>query len=132
MPSWKNININKQNVKTDTGRAVLINCPHNSDYDGFSFWHPSKLVREGKNSNALSIGYTDDFRFKLVKYGKGKWNIRDIIEQKEISVEEFEEMFGIMNENITSPKKDNESYLIVEEPKKIDKDIEIEECLKNN
>lgn len=108
---WKNININKQNVKFDTGRAVLIAMPHSSDYDGFSFWHPSKLVREGRHSNALSIGYTDDFNFKLVKYGKGKYNSRDIIDEQEISVEEFEEAFGVMNENITSPKtKINNEY----------------------
>lgn len=108
---WKNININKQNVKVDTGRAVLIAMPHSSDYDGFSFWHPSKLVREGRHSNALSISYTDDFNFKLVKYGKGKYNSRDIIDEQEISVEEFEEAFGVMNENITSPKtKINNEY----------------------
>ena len=108
---WKNININKQNVKADSGKAVLIAMPHSSEYDGFSFWHPSKLVREGRNSYALSIGYTDDFKFRLVKYGKGKWNSRDIIEETEIGVEEFEEAFGVINENITSPKpKINNEY----------------------
>ena len=101
---WKNININKQNIKADTYKAVLISMPKNSDYDGFSFWHPSKLVRDGRNSYAVSVGYTDDFKFKLVKYGKGKYNSRDIIAEIEIDAEEFEEAFGIMNENITSKK----------------------------
>lgn len=104
---WKNIQINKQNVKADTGRAVLIQMPHNSDYDGFSFWHPSKLVRSGYHSNALSIGYNDDFTFKLIKHGKGKYNSRDIIAEEVIGVEEFEEAFGVMSENITAPQTKN-------------------------
>lgn len=104
---WKNIQINKQNVKADTGKAVLIAMPHNSKYDGYSFWHPAKLVRNGNHSYALSIGYTNEFKFKLVKYGKGKSNSKDIIDEKEITVKEFEEALGIMNENIVAPNHKN-------------------------
>lgn len=104
---WKNIQINKQNIKAETMKAVLIQMPHNSNYDGFSFWHPSKLVRTGYNSNALSIGYNDDFTFKLIKHGKGKYNSRDIIAEEVIGVEEFEEAFRVMNENITAPHTKN-------------------------
>lgn len=129
---WKNINVNKQNVKVESAKAVLIQMPHNSDYDGYSFWHPAKLVRTGRNSNAVSIGYTEEFTFKLVKYGSGKWNSKEIVSEKTISVEEFEAAFGVMDENITTSKKDTESYLKVEEPKKIEKEVAIAECLKNN
>lgn len=129
---WKNININKQNIQYDSDKAVLINCPHKSNYDSYSFWYPSKLVRDGKHSYAVSLGYTNDFKFKLVKYGKGKWNSRDIIAEKEISAEEFEEMFGVMDENIVVPKQDNESYVKVEEPEKVEKEIELVEGLKND
>lgn len=101
---WKNINVNINQIKLNTGRAILINCPHNSEYDGFSFWHPAKLVRSGKHSASVSIGYTEDFKFKLIKYGKGKYNSRDIIDEIEISVEEFEEMFEVENQSITTPK----------------------------
>lgn len=128
---WKNININKQNIKADTGRAILINCSHKSEYDGWSFWHPAKLVRDGKHSNAVSISYTDDFTFNLKKYGNGKWNKNTIIDEKVIGVEEFEKAFGVMDENITAPIKDTDSYLIIEEPKKIEKDVKIVEELKN-
>lgn len=105
---WKNININKNNIKAETERSYLIAMPHNSDYDDYSFWHPAKLVREGRNRSAISISYTDDFKFKLVKYGKGKWNKRDVIDEKTIDAITFEEAFGIMNENIKSPKYKNE------------------------
>lgn len=128
---WKNININKQNIKYDTGNAVLINCPHKSQYNGFSFWHPSKFVKEGRNSNAVSICYNDEFKFKLIKYGKGKANRNNLLDQVIIDVEEFEEMFSVMNENIVSPYE-LQSYLIVEEPKKVDVNVEVAECLKNN
>lgn len=110
--NWKNINISKNNVKAETTKAVLINMPHNSDYDGYSFWHPTKLVREGRNRNSVSIGYTDDFKFRLKKYGKGKWNSHDVIDECEISAEYFEEAFHVMDENIKAkdPKSQYETH----------------------
>ncbi len=126
---WKNIEINLQNIETNTGKATLIKMPNNSDYAGYKFWHPSKLVRYGSNSYARSIGYTDSFKFKLFKNGNGKYNKFDIIDEIEISVEEFEEAFGCM-EDCTRAKSD-ESYLIIKEPEKFEKDIEIEKSLLN-
>lgn len=128
---WKNININKQNIEAETGKAILIKMPNNSNYKGFMFWHPTKLVRDGRNKNAVSIGYNDEFTFDLKKLGNGKYNKMDVIDEIKISVEEFEEAFGVMDENITSLKKD-ETYLRVEEPEKVEKEVEVEECLKNN
>lgn len=105
---WKNISINSNQIKAQTEKAILVNCPHNSNYDGYSFWHPSKLVRSGKHCASVSIGYTDEFEFKLIKYGKGKWNSRNIIDEVQILAQEFEEMFDIQNKNITSKIFKNE------------------------
>ena len=104
---WKNLNINTNLIKIDTGRAVLINCPHNSLYKGYSFWHPSKLVRTGRHSTAVSIGYTDDFTFKLKKYGNGKTARYEVSREVEIGVSEFEEMFKTMDMNISKPLPKN-------------------------
>lgn len=101
---WKSININKQNINAETDKAVLIACPHNSEYDGFYFWHPAKLVREGRHSNAIEIRYTEDFTFYLKKYGKGKYNCREVLDEIQLGYDELEEVFGIMDENISSPK----------------------------
>lgn len=100
MANWKNININTNQIKADTGKAVLIAMPHNSNYDGYSFWHTSKLIRSGRHSAAVSLGYTDDFTFTLKKYGKGRYNSREVIDEKVIDVEEFENAFGVVNKNI--------------------------------
>lgn len=102
--SWKNININTQNIEAQSDKATLIKMPNNSIYKGWSFWHTNKLVRDGKNSYSISIGYNDDFTFRLVKYGHGKWNKRQVLNETTISVEEFEEAFEVMNENIKAPK----------------------------
>ena len=110
--NWKNININTNNIKKDTGRAVLIAMPHSSSYDGYVFWHPSQLVRDGRNSASVSIGYNDEFKFHLKKYGKGKTNYKDVLDEVELDSSEFEEEFGIINENITAPayKDDYETH----------------------
>lgn len=105
--SWKNITINKQNIKGETEKAVLIAMPHNSRFDGFSFWHPKKLVREGCNSYAREIGYTDEWKFNLVKYGNGKYNKYDTIDSEQIDSQEFEIAFGVMSENLNPKQRVN-------------------------
>ena len=77
MSRWKKVQINRQNIQAETARAVLIKMPKNS---GYVFWHPSNLVREGKNSNALSLSYTNEFIFRLMKYGSGQYNKYEIID----------------------------------------------------
>ena len=127
---WKNIEINIQNIEYDSGKATLIKMPNKSKYGGYKFWHPSKLIRTGSNNYAARLGYTDEFTFKLKKYGNGKYNSNEVINEIEIDVEEFEEVFECM-EDCTRAKQKEETYLIVEEPEKLEIEIEIEEELKN-
>ncbi|MDY3778472.1 MAG: hypothetical protein SOZ53_06425 [Candidatus Onthovivens sp.] len=126
---WKNIEINIQNIEIDTGNAVLIKMPNKSKYASYKFWHPSKLIKYGSNSNSVSIGYTNDFAFKLFKNGNGKYNKFNVIDEIEIDVEEFEDAFDCMSD--CTRAKSEESYLIVKEPEKVEKEIKIEEELKN-
>ena len=71
----------------------LCVCPHKSHYDGFSFWHTKKLIRHGPHSYALMMGYTPDFKFHLLKYGQGRYNSRDVIDEKYVDCQEIEGMF---------------------------------------
>ncbi len=126
---WKNIEINIQNIEYNTGKSSLIKMPKKSKYAGYKFWHPSKLIRDGYNSYAKSLGYTEEFTFKLKKYGKGKYNSNDVIDEIEISSKELEEAFECMED--CTKGKSTESYLIIEEPEKIDKEIVVNKELEN-
>ena len=106
--NWKNITINKQNIKGETAKAFLIQMPHKSQFDGFSFWHPKKLVRPGCNSYACELGYTDEWTFKLVKYGSGKWNQFEQIDNTSINAADFEEAFMPSNDNLNPKQPVNE------------------------
>jgi len=86
---WKNLTFNKQNIQAETEKAVLINCHHKSEFYGYSFWHPSKLIREGSHSFERSLGYMDDFKIILKKYGKWRYNWNSVIDEKSITIEEF-------------------------------------------
>lgn len=76
---WYKIKINANNIETSTDKAVLIKMKHNSNYDGFVFWHPKKLVRE--EGTMITFSFNDEFKFNLKKYGQGKWNSRDIVRE---------------------------------------------------
>lgn len=102
---WKTLNINKNNIIAETERSVLIACPHASDYDGYSFWHPAKLVREGRHSGALSFSYTETFEFRLKKYGRGKYNSREVLDAVIVGYEEIEEIFGVIDDGIYAPEE---------------------------
>lgn len=92
--AWNKIVFNAQNIETETDRAVLIRMPHKSDYDGYMFWHPKKLVREtGAKGYALTFSFTDDFEFKLFKNGNGKYNRHKVIAETTISASEMKEQF---------------------------------------
>ena len=104
MMEWKNININANLIVAETGKATLINFPHKSDFDGFCFWHPKKLVKSGRHSASVCIGYTSDWKFVIKKHGKGKYNRNEVIEEFTISVEDFERAFEAVDENIKAPK----------------------------
>ena len=127
---WKSIEINKQNIQYQNERAVLIKMPNKSKYADYTFWHPAKLVRNGSNSYSVKISYNDKFQFTLFKKGKGLYNRNEIISQMIIGVEEFEEAFECM-EDCTRAKEKDDSYLIVKEPEKIEKEIEIPKELEN-
>lgn len=104
---WKNINISKNLIKKYTNNAALISMPHNSEYNDYAFWYTLKLIRNGRNSVAISLSYTDDFTFTLKKCGKGRYNRCKIIDEKVIDVEEFENVFGIIDKNITKKEIKN-------------------------
>lgn len=92
---WESIQIQSNCIETSTERAVLINMPKTSTYKGYSFWHPAKCCRSvGKNNFLLQISFTDDFKFRLKKYGKGQYNYKDVLAEKELDSEELKNAFG--------------------------------------
>ena len=133
---WKKINFNFQNIEGETFKATLIKMPNNSEYKGYVFWHPSKLVRsEGGNGYFVSFSYTDDFNFILLKNGKGKYNKKQILNELEINSQEMEKAFQVVDEKINFDLKENKnknenSFLEIKEPEKINKKVKIKEELK--
>ena len=92
---WKGFVLFNNLIKAQTEKAVLIQLPSSSRYKGFSFWHPKKLVKSG---NMAMVLYTDDFEFRLKKYGKGRFNNREVIDEIILDAETLVESFSMMSE----------------------------------
>ena len=134
---WDKIYLNKQNIITETDKAYLIKMPSKSNYPDYQFWCSKKLIKiEGGKGYHLSMLFNDSFKFKLQKMGKGAYNKKEILDEKELSSNELKIQFNndlelsIEQENAAN-KKINNSYLIIEEPLKVDKEINIIEELIN-
>lgn len=98
---WQRIFFNTQSIQRETESAVLIKMPNNSEYIGYSFWHPRKLVREqGGKGYHLSFSFTDEFVFTLKKYGAGRYNFKDVIREIEITTEQMKDAFGVVDKSV--------------------------------
>lgn len=87
---WKKVAVNVQNIKYETAKAVLIAMPHNSDYDGFAFWFPKKLVRDGSHSYECALSVPPDMEIKATRKGKSG----AVLAEKVLSVNDLLEAFG--------------------------------------
>ena len=95
MAVWHKVAFNAQNIETETAKAVLIACPNTSDYDGYVCWLPAMLVRDaGSIGWDKSFSFTDEFEFNLKKYGKGKYNKSQVIDEVTLSADEIAAVFG--------------------------------------
>lgn len=94
---WKNIYINTNLIQNFTSKSYLFKLPKTSKYTNYLFWHPAKCVHSvyGRD-DILSLGYTDDFTFKIFKQGKNFNRLDEI----NLTAKDFEEIFEIMDSNI--------------------------------
>lgn len=88
---WKEISINADRVYM-LANSFKFYMPEGSGYEGYTFFHPSKLVKSYGNNYILTV--REDWQFKLTKSEKspaGVWEDVDIVT---ISLAEFEAVAG--------------------------------------
>jgi len=99
--------VNYNQIRYETERAFLIGLPHSAK----SFWYPKSLSEQ--YGNRISLKLFDDMRV----------TIRDKTGEKTIKSTLLDNYF---------PVEDEESYLEVEEPKKLDMEVKIPDELRND
>lgn len=100
--TWKGIAINESLILRKTERSMLIAMPRFSDYSGYTFWHPLKLVR--CEYGIVFLRYTDDFQFRLQKREKtrkGQWELTDEVT---LTAKEIEDVLSEEEPLIYTPK----------------------------
>lgn len=120
---WTKIFFNTQSIQSETDRSVLIKMPNRSQYNGWVFWHPKKLVREqGGKGYHCAFSFTDEWEFKVKLYGKGRYNQKDVIREEVIKASEMKIIWGVVDESVNE-------YVVLETEKIIEKEtviIEVE------
>ena len=97
MANWHYMDVNKNMVKYDTGKAMLIACPSSSEYAGYCFWHPNACIRDGRYSAAYCISFTEDWEFKLKN--------KDTDDEVKMDYHELSEVMACLNCEIDYDKK---------------------------
>lgn len=116
---WRKFAVNVQNILTDTGKACKIAFPHSSALDGYVFWISSKLVRGGSHSYEVTVSMHKDMTFTAKKYGAGKYNKFDVIDERPVSQDEIIAAFGGEVSGKYAPRQDVEE-VINHTPKPLD------------
>ncbi len=106
--------------------------PNSSNYKGYCFWHPAKLVRTSLIGNGYfkSFGYTEEFEFKLRKFDKERNLVDEIIIDYLEMEEAFEVVSNTISGNIEAAKQADERFDTVRRPAKIENtEVKIDEDL---
>lgn len=72
--------------------------PKKSHYKDYKFFHPAKLVRKYGNWY-YCFSFKPDFKFRLIKQDRGKWNKFQIIDEIEITAEMMFQEFATLHEH---------------------------------
>ncbi len=99
---WLKIALNRNQIEGSTPKALLLKMPNKSDYEGFIFWIPAKLVHFAKNDWDCIASFTPDFAFIVKKYGKGKYNSQQVLDEKKLT---GKQMFSVWDERHLSVKE---------------------------
>lgn len=129
-PKYLNININRNQIKYSSGRAILIAMPHKSDYDGFTFWFPEKLVDEGRHDEAIRLCIPVSFNFNLRRTSPKTYKVLD---EAELNAYQLVEQFRQTDENITGADVATKTEVErIEAPEIKVEQVEVPEDLQND
>ena len=87
MTQWNNVTIPSNLYVCQSEKSYKFKLPRHSLYGGYSIWVSKKLILFFEGDYILL--YKDNFTFRIIKYGKSKYNWKDILDEKEISAEEL-------------------------------------------
>lgn len=129
---WYKVNFNALNIEYETEKATLIKMPRNSNYPGYCFWYPKKLVRENEIGKGyfLTFSFDETFKFKLQKFSNSKFK-KELLDEVILDYEEIQNEFEVGNETIEEIEKqvkENEiiTYEIIKPEKIEDKEVTID------
>lgn len=103
---WLKINVQDTQLVRRGKSSLLIKMNSNSDFCGYCFWHPAKLVRPDSVPCTYSLSFTDDWVFNLVEYGKGMHNRSEITAEMQIPADQMLAAFEAQSSAINRAAKE--------------------------
>lgn len=98
---WTNVFFNALSIHGESDSSVLIKMPNSSKYNGWYFWHPKKLVREqGGKGYHLTFSFHNNWEFKILLYGKGRYNKRDVLKTEILTSSDMKRIFNVVDDHV--------------------------------
>ena len=86
---WIQVKINKNNIKTETAKALLIKLIGSEE----KFWVSKKLVRS-LNGSLISVSMKNDFEVKVFQNGNGKYNRYEVVSERTVSASSIAKIYN--------------------------------------
>lgn len=87
-----NVSASSNLILWETERAYLLRLPKTK----YKFWISKKLARTSADYGyKINMIIPSDFEVRIFKNGEGKYNKKEVIDERVISIEEFLKQFGL-------------------------------------
>lgn len=93
LDDWIYIRVPQDAFVASSRKSYKIAMPHNCDLRGYCIWFPRKLTI-GNDDLIDQIYFNKSYTFRALKYGQGKFNRYEVLDERMISGEELAEILS--------------------------------------
>lgn len=113
--TWTNLELYTNMVLHVSEKTALVAMPFKSEFKGYCFNHPARLVRKTKNPHLVNLSFSEEFVFNIFKRERNEDGIYVQVDERNLSAEEMRKILEPVDADIKAfRQKKKESVETVE------------------